>query len=80
MRSDTLQGAGSAAESAPPGRRRWWPRLRLVLTMLFFGAVAVLLVINAREVPWARVGEVMRGYGATTLVGAVALAAFGHLL
>lgn len=59
---------------------RWWPRLRLVLTLVFFGAVAVLLVTNAREVQWAEVARVIRGYGAPTLAVGAALAAAGHVL
>jgi hypothetical protein len=57
----------------------WWPRLRLGLTLLFFGAVAVLLVINAREVEWGKVVSVMRGYGSGTLLAAAGLAAVGHV-
>lgn len=78
MSTETLAAAASAP--AASRWRRWWPRLRRLLTILFFGAVAVLLVINAREVAWAQVGEVMRGYGALTLILAVVLAAAGHLI
>lgn len=59
--------------------KRWWPRLRWLLTALFFGAVGVLLVVNARKVNWGEVVEVMRGYGTMTLLGAAVLSVAGHV-
>jgi hypothetical protein len=50
------------------------------LTVLFFGAVAVLLVISAREVEWQKVAGVIGGYSTGTLLIAAGLAAVGHVL
>lgn len=77
--------AGSLHSDAQPHRSssgfwgKWWPRLRIPLTVLFFGAVTVLLVINARQVEWDKVAGVIGGYAAGTVAVALVLAAAGHV-
>lgn len=61
-------------------RHRWWPPLRWALTIGFFIAVAVLLVIQGRKVDWAGVADAIDQYRASTLALAVLLAAGSYLL
>lgn len=73
-----------AAAAAQPRHasalRRAWPLLRRVGIAVFFVVVASLLVWQARRIAWAEVLVALRGYGAPTLLGAVALAALSHTL
>lgn len=55
-------------------------RVRTALTLLFFGIVVALLVMNARDVEWRQVARAVGEYGATTLLGAAPLALAGHLI
>ena len=73
-------GSHTPPFAAQAFRRRWWPRLRTALIVIFFLLVAGLLVIQARQVDWREVAGGIRGYGAGTLVAAAALASAGHLL
>lgn len=58
----------------------WWPLLRRTLTLLFFVAVCVLLIIQARKVEWAQVGSALREYRGATLLAAAALTAVSYLI
>lgn len=60
--------------------RPWWPAAKRSLTLLFFGAVLVLLTRQARSVDWPAVLQSIRAYPATTLLKAAALAAASHAL
>ncbi|MDO9405280.1 MAG: lysylphosphatidylglycerol synthase domain-containing protein [Polaromonas sp.] len=60
--------------------RRWWPWLRRILTLVFFGLVAWLLVSQARAIEWHEVFTALKAYPATALFGAVGLAAASYLL
>jgi uncharacterized membrane protein YbhN (UPF0104 family) len=75
-------GAGGRREESPDTgtRRRWWPRLRLALTLLFFAAVTVLLVRAARDIDWQEVVSALRGYRLPTLAAAAVMALIGHLV
>jgi uncharacterized membrane protein YbhN (UPF0104 family) len=58
--------------------RPWWPAAKRSLTLLFFGAVIVLLARQARTVDWPAVLQSIRAYPVTTLLSAAALAAASH--
>lgn len=77
--------AGAGQRPPAPGHHRlrdraWWPWFKRALTLLFFIAVAVLLVRYARNVDWQDVFESVRSLPAPALLLAVALAATSHLL
>ncbi|RYX96680.1 MAG: UPF0104 family protein [Comamonadaceae bacterium] len=78
-----LPGANSAV-TAQPGKglfaKPWWPWLKRIATLLFFGLVAWLLISQARAIEWLEVLAVLKTYPAATLVGAVALAASSYTL
>jgi uncharacterized membrane protein YbhN (UPF0104 family) len=57
-----------------------WPRVRRVLTVAFFAAVAWLLVSHAREIDWRDVGAGMQALPLHILVAAAALAIASHTL
>lgn len=72
-----------ASASASHNRTRKttaWRRIERVLVIMLFAAVVWLLLRHAREVDWAAVAAVLRGYTAVTLLGAAALAAASHAI
>ncbi|MEN5016237.1 lysylphosphatidylglycerol synthase domain-containing protein [Erwinia sp. Eh17-17] len=56
-----------------------WKRTRKVLTVLFFIAVIVLLVIYARQVDWKEVWQVVVNYNRVAIFGSVALVIVSYL-
>lgn len=58
----------------------WWPWLRRIATLVFFGLVGWLLVSQARAIEWQDVFDTLRGYRATALLGAIALACASYTL
>lgn len=79
--SAPTRGSRDESDDHPKGKGgRWWPRLRLALTLLFFAAIALLLLRSAREIQWHEVVGVIRGYAATTLLLAGLLAIAGHVV
>jgi uncharacterized membrane protein YbhN (UPF0104 family) len=60
--------------------RSWWPWAKRAVTLLFFGAVALLLFEYARHVDWDDVLASLQGISRPALLAAVALAASSHLL
>ena len=54
--------------------KRWWPWLKRLLSLVFFGLVAWLLVSQARAVEWSQVFLSLRAYPPSALLVAVALA------
>ena len=61
-------------------RHPWWPQARRALTLLFFAAVAVLLVTQARRIEWDEVLDVIAGYPLRTIATAAALALLSYLI
>jgi uncharacterized membrane protein YbhN (UPF0104 family) len=59
--------------------QRWWPWLRRLLTLVFFGLVAWLLVSHARSVDWQEVKSALLGYSPLK-VGTAIFFAFGAYL
>ncbi|SFT51396.1 hypothetical protein SAMN05192562_101611 [Kosakonia arachidis] len=57
-----------------------WRLAKKILTVLFFIAVAVLLVLYAQKVNWDDVWQVIRGYNRTALLSAVALVIVSYVL
>lgn len=57
-----------------------WRLAKRILTVLFFIAVAVLLVLYAQKVNWDDVWKVIRDYNRTALLSAVALVVISYLL
>jgi uncharacterized membrane protein YbhN (UPF0104 family) len=66
------------AHAHPGGSRRAWPVLRRIGIAAFALVVVSLLVWQARRIDWTQVQDALRGYGAPTLLAAVALAALSH--
>lgn len=63
-----------------PRSRAWWPWLRRLLTVLFFTAVAALLVRYARTVDWDDVLDSLRNLPRPALLAAIGFALASHLL
>ncbi|MEO5670287.1 MAG: UPF0104 family protein, partial [Ramlibacter sp.] len=61
-------------------RHPWWPWVKRGLSLLFFLAVAWLLVRYARHIDWDDVLDSVRNTPAPALAAAVLLAAASHLL
>lgn len=83
MSAPSLAGAARRSTSMAGtrlGQRRWWPWLRRALWLLFFGALASLLVQQARGIDWSEVAQALRGLPAGALLAAAALAGASHLL
>jgi glycosyltransferase 2 family protein len=53
----------------------WWPWLKRVVTLVFFSAVAWLLIEQGRAIEWDEVLTALRAYSLPSLLGAVGLAA-----
>lgn len=84
-----MNARGSAQPPRHPPRHQvarqasWhtaWPVLRKLGIAVFLILVAGLLAWQARRIEWAAVGQALRSYDATTLLGAAALAALSHSL
>lgn len=69
-----------AARVQPRPSRPWWPWTRRLLTGLFFGAVAYLLVRYARNVDWGEVMVSLRDTPRPALLAAIGFALASHLL
>jgi len=72
------RAAAKAAAHRPA--HPWWPWIKRILSLLFFAAVAFLLVRYARTVDWDDVWRSVSGTPAPALAAAAALAASSHLL
>lgn len=57
-----------------------WQLAKKILTVLFFIAVIILLVVYARKIDWEDVREVITHYNRTVLLGAVGLVVVSYLL
>ena len=57
-----------------------WRMAKRVLTVLFFIAVVVLLVVYAQKVDWEEVWKVIRNYNRMVLLGAVGLVIVSYLM
>src|SRR6185369_11840882 len=68
------------AEREHSGSHPWWPWTKRVLSILFFLAVAWLLVRYARNVDWQDVLDSVLETPRPALLAAAALAATSHLL
>jgi uncharacterized membrane protein YbhN (UPF0104 family) len=58
--------------------RPWWPVLKRVVTVAFFGLVLYLLVKHARTVAWDEVLSAMRNHTTESLLAAAGLAAASY--
>ncbi len=61
-------------------RHPWWPWIKRALSMVFFAAVAALIVRYGRNVDWEDVLDSLRSLPSATLLLASALALASHLL
>jgi len=66
--------------AGPHGDHPWWHWIKRALSLLFFSAVAVLLVRYARTIDWGDVLDSVRNTPGPALLAAVVLAAASHLL
>ena len=57
-----------------------WRKAKKILTWVFFIAVAVLLVVYARNVDWEEVWKVIRNYNHTALLAALGLVIVSYLV
>lgn len=57
-----------------------WPQIKKALTLLFFIAVVVLLVIYARKVDWGDVYNVIVNYNRVAVLSAIALVVLSYLI
>ena len=64
----------------PASAHPWWPWIRRALSLLFFAAVAALLVRYARNIDWDDVLDSVRNTPGPALLVAALLAAASHLL
>lgn len=83
MPRNTMAGGGHRPPATSRRRvrdRAWWPWFKRGLTLLFFAAVALLLVRYARTLDWRDVFDSVRALPAPALLLAVGLAAASHLL
>lgn len=71
--------AASAVRGAAPKAgitgKPWWPWLKRIATLVFFGLVAWLLVEQGRAIEWQEVFAALRAYPPVLLLGALALGA-----
>jgi uncharacterized membrane protein YbhN (UPF0104 family) len=80
MGSRTLPRSALAGERPHWRSQPWWPWARRLLTVLFFGAVAALLVRYARNVDWDDVFDSVRNTPRPALLAAIGFAMASHLL
>lgn len=80
MTAARLQADNRAEATSPPHAKKKRPLWLRALTVLFFGAVAVLLVSQARTINWGEVFQVIANYPVTTLLAAGGAAAASHLI
>ncbi len=76
---------GTAHASGPEQKRALssracWPTVKRALTLVFFAAVAWLIVKHARDIEWSQVLSAVGRYAAPTLWSAAALALASHAL
>lgn len=57
-----------------------WRMAKKILTVLFFIAVAVLLVVYAQKIDWQDVWKVIRDYNRTALLSAIGLVIVSYLI
>src|SRR5476649_1748198 len=70
-----------APAELPVGRlRRYWPLAKQALIVLFFIAVAALLVAYARKVDWGDVAQAIQHYRRNAILLVVGLAVFSYVL
>ncbi len=74
------RAAGPAGQPDSAAARPWWRWTKRGLTLLFFAAVAYLLVRYARNIDWDDVLASVRNTPLPTLLMAAALAAMSHAL
>ncbi|MEO7392228.1 MAG: lysylphosphatidylglycerol synthase domain-containing protein [Ramlibacter sp.] len=77
---NALVKPGPRAAASPVASPPWWPWAKRALSLLFFLAVAWLLVRYARHIDWDDVLDSVRNTPAPALAAAVLLAAASHLL
>jgi len=80
MTTARLKAADRAEATSPLHAKKTRPLWLRVLTVLFFGAVAALLVSQARRIDWGEVFQVIAAYPVTTLLAAGGAAAASHLI
>jgi glycosyltransferase 2 family protein len=81
MTTARIEASDRAEGTSPPhAKRKKRPLWLRVLTVLFFGAVTVLLVSQARGIAWGEVFQVIADYPVTTLLAAGGAAAASHLI
>jgi uncharacterized membrane protein YbhN (UPF0104 family) len=80
MGSPALPRDARTGEPGPRRSRPWWPWTRRLLTLLFFVAVAALLVRFARNVDWNEVFASLRDTPRPALLAAIGFAMASHLL
>jgi uncharacterized membrane protein YbhN (UPF0104 family) len=80
MSSPALPRNARTGEPGPRRSRPWWPWTRRLLTLLFFVAVAALLVRFARNVDWNEVFASLRDTPRPALLAAIGFAMASHLL
>jgi len=78
--SRTLPRNALAGEPSHGRSRPWWPWTRRLLTLLFFVAVAALLVRFARNLDWDDVFTSLRDTPRPALLAAIGFAMASHLL
>ena len=66
--------------ASPRHQHPWWPLVKRALSLLFFAAVALLLVRYARNIDWGDVLDSVRATPGPALLMAAVLAAASHLL
>jgi glycosyltransferase 2 family protein len=66
--------------ASPASRHPWWPAVKRALTLLFFAAVALLLLRYARNIDWSDVLDSVRNTPRPALLLGALLAAASHLL
>jgi glycosyltransferase 2 family protein len=74
------QRRAAVNRASPPRQHPWWPAVKRGLSLLFFAAVALLLVRYARNIDWSDVLDSVRNTPGPALLLATLLAAASHLL
>lgn len=68
----------SPREAQQAHHKRWWPRVRRVLTLVFIAGVAALLYSQARHIKWGEVIDVIAGFPASSIFAAAAFSALSY--